>query len=113
MGVFDMSQSSINEDEINREKEEDQVNVSIIQNTPSPDLLKDAINLTKSAFKTSRVEKDAATTIKKAFDEKIFGSTWHCVIGKHFAVSVQFDTEYFAFFKMDQHYILLFKSENS
>merc|ERR1712129_563918 len=83
------------------------VKIEIIQNTLSPELLKDAINLTKTAFKTSRVEKDAATTIKKAFDEKIFGSTWHCVIGKHFAVSVQFDTEYFAFFKMDQHHILL------
>ena len=102
-----MSQSSVHEDEAQREREEEQVKVTIIQNTLSPDLLSDAISLTKSAFKTLRVEKDAATTIKKAFDEKIFGSTWHCVIGKHFAVSVQFDTEYFAFFKMDQHYILL------
>lgn len=102
-----MSQSSIHESELQREKDESPVNISIIQNTLSSDLLKDAISLTKSAFKTSRVEKDAATTIKKAFDEKIFGSTWHCIIGKHFAVSVQFDTEYFAFFKMDQHYILL------
>eukprot|EP00483_Globobulimina_turgida_P000403 UN00403 len=108
-----MSQSPINEEKTPVEQEEEeQQNINILQNTLSPELLKEVIDLTKSAFKTSRVEKDAAVTIKKAFDEKIFGSTWHCIIGKHFAVSVQFDTQYFTFFKMDQHYILLFKSEN-
>merc|ERR1712154_263786 len=106
-----MSQSPRNGEETQVEAEK-QANIKIIRNTLSPQLLSEAIDLTKSAFKTSRVEKDAASTIKKAFDEKIFGSTWHCIIGKHFAVSVQFDTQHFTFFKMDQHYILLFKSEN-
>mmetsp|Transcript_11684 Transcript_11684/g.18872 ORF Transcript_11684/g.18872 Transcript_11684/m.18872 type:complete len:109 (+) Transcript_11684:84-410(+) len=108
-----MAESPTNEKENQNEQEQEQESkIEILQNNLAPELLKEAINLSKSAFKTSRVEKDAATAIKKAFDEKIFGSTWHCVIGKHFAVSVQFDTEYFTFFKMDDHYILLFKSEN-
>eukprot|EP01083_Nonionella_stella_P180176 641842_1 len=101
-----MAQSPTNEEEPKVEQEKE-VNIKILQNTLSPELLKEVIDLTKSAFKTSRVEKDAASTIKKAFDEKIFGSTWHCIIGKHFAVSVQFDTQYFTFFQMDQRYILL------
>mmetsp|Transcript_16232 Transcript_16232/g.14569 ORF Transcript_16232/g.14569 Transcript_16232/m.14569 type:complete len:107 (+) Transcript_16232:113-433(+) len=106
-----MSDTEQNEQETQQEVEE-QANIKLIQNTLAPELLKECINLTKKAFKTSRVEKDAASTIKKAFDERIFGSTWHCIIGKHFAVSVQFDTESFTFFKYNQHYVCLFKSEN-
>mmetsp|Transcript_51568 Transcript_51568/g.85442 ORF Transcript_51568/g.85442 Transcript_51568/m.85442 type:complete len:109 (+) Transcript_51568:38-364(+) len=93
-------------------EKEPPVDVQIIQNTLSPELLKETLDLTKKYFQECRVEKDVASKIKKAFDEKIFGSTWHCVIGKHFACSVQFDTQYFIFFKFDQHYVLLFKSED-
>ena len=95
-----------NEEEPEMEPEE-QFDIEIIQNTLSPELLKEVLDLTKKTLKTSRVEKDTAVAIKKAFDEKIFGSTWHCIVGTHFAVSVQFDTEYFTFFKIDQHHVLL------
>ena len=103
-----MSDTEQNDQE-NENEVEEQVDIKIIQNTLEPELLKECINLTKQAFKSSRVEKDAASTIKKAFDERIFGSTWHCIIGKHFAVSVQFDTQSFTFFKYNQHYVCLVK----
>eukprot|EP01083_Nonionella_stella_P043067 116228_1 len=106
-----MAESPENEEETPVEQKEPEPTINILQNTLSQELLKEVIDLTKGAFKTSRVEKDVAVTVKKAFDEKIFGSTWHCIVGKHFAVSVQFDTQYFTFFKMDQYYVLLFKSE--
>ncbi|ETO08231.1 Dynein Light Chain family member (dlc-3) [Reticulomyxa filosa] len=50
-------------------------NVIIIRNTMSEELLIEAVKLTKEGFKSSGVEKDVATVIKKGFDAKIPGST--------------------------------------
>ena len=99
--------ADLNEDELPEQEPEEEFVTEVIQNTLSPELLKEVLELTTKTFKTSRVEKDTAVAIKRAFDEKIFGSTWHCIVGTHFAVSVQFDTEYFVFFKIDQHHVLL------
>ena len=61
--------------------DEESLPVQVLQNSLSPDFLEEAIAKAREAFRTSRVEKDVATAIKKHFDGKIFASTcmFHCV----------------------------------
>ncbi|KAL6522850.1 hypothetical protein OROHE_016697 [Orobanche hederae] len=49
------------------------------------DMQKEAIDIAVAAFETCNVEKDVAENIKKMFDTK-YGPTWHCIVGKNFAV---------------------------
>ena len=42
-----------------------------------------AVDITSSAMVKFDVEKDIAMYIKKEFD-RLFGTTWHCVVGKNF-----------------------------
>ncbi|KAL6532483.1 Dynein light chain 2, cytoplasmic [Orobanche gracilis] len=49
------------------------------------DMQKEAIDIAVAAFETYNVEKDVAENIKKMFDTK-YGPTWHCIVGKNFAL---------------------------
>ncbi|CAK4082354.1 unnamed protein product [Aphanomyces euteiches] len=69
----------------------------------------EAINHLGESLATNVIEKDIATDMKKFFDQK-YGPTWHCIVGKAFGCSVAYDTQYLLFFRMDQLYMLLFKS---
>lgn len=44
------------------------------------------------ALQTAKIEKDAATQIKKAFDERFLG-TWHCIVGRNYGVSITHETK--------------------
>jgi dynein light chain LC8-type len=69
----------------------------------------EAINHLAESLVTNVIEKDIATDMKKFFDQK-YGPTWHCIVGKGFGCSVCYDTQFLLFFRMDQLYMLLFKS---
>jgi len=79
-----------------------------------PDELKQkAFDVTKEAMDNNTTEKDIATAIKQAFDKVDEGlSTWHCIVGKHFAVSITHAAKYIIFFTVRTHTVLLFKSED-
>ncbi|KAL6548234.1 hypothetical protein OROGR_008655 [Orobanche gracilis] len=49
------------------------------------DMQKEAIDIAIAAFEPCNVEKDVAEIIKKTFDTK-YGPTWHCIVGKNFAM---------------------------
>ncbi|ETV87314.1 hypothetical protein H257_00935 [Aphanomyces astaci] len=69
----------------------------------------DAINHLGESLAANVIEKDIATDMKKFFDQK-YGPTWHCIVGKAFGCSVAYDTQFLLFFRLDQLYMLLFKS---
>ncbi|KAF0684103.1 Aste57867_23890 [Aphanomyces stellatus] len=69
----------------------------------------EAINHLGDTLAANAIEKDIATDMKKYFDQK-YGPTWHCIVGKAFGCSVAYDTQFLLFFRMDQLYMLLFKS---
>ena len=69
------------------------------------------VRLVDEALDKYTIEKDVATSVKKAFDEK-YGGTWHCVVGRNFGCSVTHETKYLLFFQMEETYILMFCSDN-
>merc|ERR1719373_457213 len=85
--------------------------VEVKHRTLSAEQCEEAVSVAKDALVASRVEKDVAAKIKKFFDTKYIGSTWHCIVGKHFAASFTHDTASVVFFKINQHHIILFKSD--
>jgi dynein light chain LC8-type len=54
-------------------------------------------------------EKENASFIRKAFEEKYHG-TWHCIVGRSFGSYVTHETKHFIYFTHEQTAILLFKS---
>jgi dynein light chain LC8-type len=65
----------------------------------------------REAFEATKVEKDIAARIKQAFTAAYEG-TWHCIVGKHFGVSVNAATRCSIFFSYADHSVLLFKTED-
>jgi len=54
---------------------------------------------------------DIAARIKKRFDSSYPSTTWHCIVGNHFAVSVTHQTKYLIFLEVAGQSVLLFKSQ--
>lgn len=54
---------------------------------------------------------DIAARIKKKFDNSYPSTTWHCIVGNHFAVSITHQTKYLCFLEVSGQSILLFKSQ--
>ncbi|KAG2398430.1 Dynein light chain [Vigna angularis] len=50
-----------------------------------PDMQKEAVDIAVAAFEKYNVEKDVAEQVKKEFDKR-HGPTWHCIVGRNFAV---------------------------
>ena len=69
-----------------------------------------SISSSNSASSTQLVQKDIAARIKKKFDSTYPNSTWHCIVGNHFASSITHQTKYSIFFQCNQQKILLFKT---
>ncbi|GMI92788.1 hypothetical protein like AT5G20110 [Hibiscus trionum] len=51
-----------------------------------------------------------AYNIKKEFD-KVYGLTWHCIVGSNFGSFVTHSTGCFLYFSMEKLYILIFKTK--
>lgn len=57
---------------------------AVIKNADmNTDMQEDAVHTAAAGTEKYQVEKDIAAYIKKEFDRK-YGSTWHCIVGKHF-----------------------------
>jgi hypothetical protein len=54
---------------------------------------------------------DLAARIKKKFDSSYPSTTWHCIVGNHFAVSITHQTKYLIFLEVNGQSVLLFKSQ--
>ena len=72
---------------------------------------KAAIEAVRDAFSESKVQKDLAARIKKKFDSSYPNTTWHCIVGNHFAVSITHQTKYLCFLEVAGQSVLLFKSQ--
>ncbi|ODN76936.1 hypothetical protein L202_05505 [Cryptococcus amylolentus CBS 6039] len=53
--------------------------------------------------------KDMAMYVKKQFD-RMYGTTWHCVVGKNFGSFVTHESKNFIYFYLGQVAILLWKT---
>jgi len=91
-------------------KEESYV-INIFRTDMSDELQKEAVTAAKEAFSESKVQKDISAKIKKKFDNLFPNTTWHCIVGQHFAVSVTHQTKYLIFFSCNGQSILLFKTQ--
>ncbi len=82
-------------------------------------MIDDVMYRTKDAFGESKVEKDVATFIKKYFEDTMPGTSWHCIIGKNFGISMTHATNRLIYFTIKErkivakpYYVLLFQSHN-
>lgn len=75
------------------------------------ELEEEAVAAISEAFVGNKLEKDVATHLKKAMDAKYPKTSWHCIVGKHFGVSLSYSTRYLIFASRGQHSVLLFKSD--
>ena len=71
---------------------------------------RDALSIAKEAMAESLVQKDVAAVIKKRFDSLYPGTTWHCIVGTHFASSIAHATRSLIFFNMQGQNVLLYRS---
>ncbi|CAM9455124.1 unnamed protein product [Chrysoparadoxa australica] len=84
--------------------------IEVLQGDIPEGLQKKAIDRASIMMGKTKIEKDIATDMKKHFDETV-GGTWHCVTGRCFGCSVTHATEWIFFFKCDNLYVLLFRSQ--
>ncbi|CAN6468744.1 unnamed protein product [Victoria cruziana] len=73
------------------------------------EMQKVAVDFALAAFEKHSVEKDIAAYIKKEFD-RMYGPTWHCIVGRNFGSYVTHETNHFVYFYLDEKAVLLFKS---
>eukprot|EP00753_Platysulcus_tardus_P021302 PLAT8804.1.p2 GENE.PLAT8804.1~~PLAT8804.1.p2 ORF type:complete len:109 (+),score=38.23 PLAT8804.1:41-328(+) len=91
------------------ESKESRGETVVEQSDMPPDMQAFALEHTRAALSAYPIEKDVATAVKKAFDEK-WGGTWHCIVGRTFGCAITHETKYLIFFKVGQVNVLLFKS---
>ncbi len=73
------------------------------------DTMKDDVEKeVNKAIDTKETEKEISESIKNYFD-KTYSPNWHCVVGKHFASYVTFQSKHYIFFYIGQLAILLYK----
>ncbi|KAK4689373.1 dynein light chain LC8-type, partial [Tremellales sp. Uapishka_1] len=68
-----------------------------------------AIDVSIAGMEKHNVEKDIAMYIKKEFD-RLYGTTWHAVVGKNFGSFVTHETKNFIYFYLGPIAILLWKT---
>eukprot|EP01006_Ploeotia_vitrea_P030314 TRINITY_DN6276_c0_g1_i1.p2 TRINITY_DN6276_c0_g1~~TRINITY_DN6276_c0_g1_i1.p2 ORF type:complete len:107 (-),score=45.95 TRINITY_DN6276_c0_g1_i1:94-414(-) len=85
----------------------------LLKSDMQPELQEEIVSAARAAFDAVDVAigKDIATSIKQAMDDKYRGTTWHCIVGKHFAVSITHSTRHLCYFKLDGFTIVVFKSD--
>jgi hypothetical protein len=65
-------------------------------------MIDDVMYETKKAFDKSKVEKSVCTSLKKFFEAKMTGSSWHAICGKHFGVSLTHATDHMIYFTIKE-----------
>jgi len=73
------------------------------------DMQQCAVDISSAGLVQYEMEKDAAMYIKKEFD-RLYGTTWHCVVGKNFGSFVTHETQGFIYFYLGPIAILLWKT---
>lgn len=73
------------------------------------DMQERALDLGMEAYEKFNTEKDRGAYIKKAFDVE-FDTTWHVVVGKHFASFVTHESKCFIYFYIGPMAFLIWKS---
>ncbi|GHJ88240.1 hypothetical protein NliqN6_4642 [Naganishia liquefaciens] len=68
-----------------------------------------AIELAHEALEKFTMEKDMAEYLKREFD-RLYQTTWHCVVGKNFGSFVTHETRRFIYFYIGPVSILLWKT---
>jgi len=63
----------------------------------------------QDAFTEHSVEKDIATSMKRALEQENSG-TWHVVVGRSFGASCTHACKLLYFIKLGSHFVLAFKS---
>eukprot|EP01084_Bolivina_argentea_P163217 283980_1 len=71
-------------------------------------LLSETIEIANAALDDHRLHKDVATAVKRALDEKMPRSTWHCIVGQHFGSNITHDAGRIANFYLDRTAFLVF-----
>ena len=85
-----------------------EIKAKIIKSDITEEMKERAIELALVSLEKYSVEKEIADYIKEKFDEEYY-SSWQCVVGKDFAVSLSHESENFLFFSVENSYFLLFK----
>jgi dynein light chain LC8-type len=70
-----------------------------------------AVEVITNAVGQNSLSKDIAQAVKKDFDSKFPQTTWHCIVGRHFGVSISFATRHMIFASVGLQNVLLFKSD--
>ncbi|WVQ81182.1 hypothetical protein IAT38_003304 [Cryptococcus sp. DSM 104549] len=68
-----------------------------------------AVDTVFASFDRYDQEKDMAMYVKKQFD-RLYGTTWHCVVGKNFGSFVTHESKNFIYFYLGPIAILLWKT---
>lgn len=68
-----------------------------------------AVDISSEAIERYNMEKDMAMHIKQEFD-RLYGTTWHCVVGKNFGSFVTHETKNFIYFYLGPIAVLLWKT---
>ncbi|WRT69278.1 uncharacterized protein IL334_006262 [Kwoniella shivajii] len=83
---------------------------AVIKNVDmSEDMQQKAVDTVVLSLEKYDLEKDMAMFIKKEFD-RLYGVTWHCVVGKNFGSFVTHETKNFIYFYLGPIAILLWKT---
>ncbi|WWD21255.1 dynein light chain 1, cytoplasmic [Kwoniella shandongensis] len=83
---------------------------AVIKNVDmSEDMQQKSVDTVVAAIEKYDQEKDIAMHIKKEFD-RMYGTTWHCVVGKNFGSFVTHETKNFIYFYLGPIAILLWKT---
>ncbi|WWC90999.1 uncharacterized protein L201_005938 [Kwoniella dendrophila CBS 6074] len=75
----------------------------------SEEMQQKAVDIVVLSLEKYDLEKDMAMYIKKEFD-RLYGVTWHCVVGKNFGSFVTHETKNFIYFYLGPIAILLWKT---
>nr|CAX74849.1 Dynein light chain 2, cytoplasmic [Schistosoma japonicum] len=67
-----------------------------------------AVDTAAHAMTEYNIEKDIACYVKKEFD-KIYGPTWHCIVGRNFGSYVTHEAKHFIYFYLQNVAVLLFQ----
>eukprot|EP00823_Brevimastigomonas_motovehiculus_P006584 TRINITY_DN5472_c0_g1_i1.p1 TRINITY_DN5472_c0_g1~~TRINITY_DN5472_c0_g1_i1.p1 ORF type:complete len:122 (-),score=18.72 TRINITY_DN5472_c0_g1_i1:482-820(-) len=89
---------------------ESKVKDTVIRTDMNDEMQRDAIVLAKKAICEQKIEKDIAANIKHDMDANFPGTTWQCIVGNNFSVSVGYATRCLIYMTLNQYNILLFKS---
>mmetsp|Transcript_10262 Transcript_10262/g.12252 ORF Transcript_10262/g.12252 Transcript_10262/m.12252 type:complete len:125 (-) Transcript_10262:100-474(-) len=96
-----------------------ELSINILQKKMGTDMVDDVMYEIKAAFEETKVEKDVATRLKSFFERKLEGSSWHCIVGKHFGMSITHATDNLIYFTIKDanavtkpHHVVLFRSHD-